>query len=46
MIVTLIAGLLGFGRTLYLAVFVYTFLSTAFFLVSPCLLDLSLPILN
>ena len=32
-IITLIAGLLGLGRTLYLLVFVYTFLSTAFFLV-------------
>ncbi|KAI0746442.1 YIF1-domain-containing protein [Daedaleopsis nitida] len=32
-IVTLIAGLLGLGRTLYLAIFVYTFLSTAFFLL-------------
>ncbi|PIL27254.1 hypothetical protein GSI_10398 [Ganoderma sinense ZZ0214-1] len=32
-IITLIAGLLGFGRTLYLLVFVYTFLSTAFFLL-------------
>ncbi|KAI0635449.1 YIF1-domain-containing protein [Trametes polyzona] len=32
-IVTLIAGLLGFGRTLYLLVFIYTFLSTAFFLL-------------
>lgn len=33
-IATLIAGLLGFGRMLYLSVFLYTFLSTAFFLVS------------
>ncbi len=33
-IITLVAGLLGLGRTLYLLVFVYTFLSTAFFLVS------------
>ena len=32
-IITLVAGLLGFGRTLYLLVFIYTFLSTAFFLV-------------
>ncbi|KAI0674040.1 YIF1-domain-containing protein [Trametes maxima] len=32
-IITLIAGLLGFGRTLYMLVFVYTFLSTAFFLL-------------
>ncbi|KAH9855550.1 YIF1-domain-containing protein [Lenzites betulinus] len=32
-IVTLIAGLLGFGRTLYLLVFLYTFFSTAFFLL-------------
>ncbi|TBU44630.1 YIF1-domain-containing protein [Dichomitus squalens] len=32
-IVTLIADLLGFGRTLYLFVFIYTFLSTAFFLL-------------
>ncbi|OBZ77974.1 Protein transport protein yif1 [Grifola frondosa] len=32
-IVTLIAGLLNFGRTLYLVIFVYTFLATAFFLL-------------
>ena len=32
-IVTLVAALLGFGNSLYLLVFVYTFLSTAFFLV-------------
>ncbi|OJT15538.1 Protein transport protein yif1 [Trametes pubescens] len=38
-IVTLIAGLLGVGRTLYLLIFLYTFLATAFFLVRP----LSLP---
>lgn len=34
-IVTLIAGLLGVGRTLYLLIFLYTFLATAFFLVRP-----------
>ncbi|GBE84520.1 Protein transport protein [Sparassis crispa] len=33
-IVTLIASLLNFGLTLYTAVFIYTFLATAFFLVS------------
>ncbi|KAI9058086.1 YIF1-domain-containing protein [Trametes sanguinea] len=32
-IVTLIAGLLGLGRTLWLLVFIYTFLATAFFLL-------------
>lgn len=32
---TLIAGLLGVGRTLYLLIFLYTFLATAFFLVRP-----------
>ncbi|EIW56111.1 YIF1-domain-containing protein [Trametes versicolor FP-101664 SS1] len=32
-IVTLIAGLLGVGRTLYLLIFLYTFLATAFFLL-------------
>ncbi|KAI0327736.1 YIF1-domain-containing protein [Cubamyces sp. BRFM 1775] len=32
-IVTLIAGLLGLGKTLYFVVFIYTFLSTAFFLL-------------
>ena len=33
-IVTLIAALLGFSNSIYLLIFVYTFLSTAFFLVS------------
>ncbi|KAI0718442.1 YIF1-domain-containing protein [Cerioporus squamosus] len=32
-IITLIAGLLGFGRTLYLLTFIYTFLCTSFFLL-------------
>lgn len=32
-IVTLIAGLLNFGTTLYMLVFLYSFLATAFFLV-------------
>jgi hypothetical protein len=32
-IVTLIAGLLNFGATLYAFVFLYSFLATAFFLV-------------
>ena len=32
-IVTLIAALLGFSNSIYLLIFVYTFLSTAFFLV-------------
>ncbi|EPS93220.1 hypothetical protein FOMPIDRAFT_1136636, partial [Fomitopsis schrenkii] len=32
-IVTLIAGLLGFGRSLYIAVFTYSFFATAFFLL-------------
>ncbi|KZT64822.1 YIF1-domain-containing protein [Daedalea quercina L-15889] len=32
-IVTLIAGLLGLGRSLYIVVFMYSFLATAFFLL-------------
>ncbi|RDX46414.1 YIF1-domain-containing protein [Lentinus brumalis] len=32
-IITLIAGLLGFGRTMYLLTFIYTFLATSFFLL-------------
>ena len=44
-IITLIAGLLGFGRSLYIAVFTYSFFATAFFLVSYSIIAL-LSLLN
>lgn len=34
-ILTLVAGLLNFGRTIYIVVFLYTFLATFLFLVRP-----------